>query len=149
MKLNRNIALITVAAGIATLLAGCQALPSVTSAALGAGTAASDTQQKPEANPYQYQINAGFEKAYNAALMSASNMGRVSYQDRTAGLIQFQTGNWITNAQIAKDGSAASASLTFRYVSSSSFDFNSKQKLSEQFVKGITTAGLGVTALKQ
>lgn len=148
MKLHRNIALITMAASLASLLAGCEALPAVSSAAFGAGSAATETQQKPEANPYQYRLNAGFEKAYNAALMSASNMGRVSYQDRTAGLIQFQTGNWITNASITKEGNVSNASLTFRYVSSSSFDFNSKQKLSERFVKGLTTAGLSVSALQ-
>jgi hypothetical protein len=147
MKLNRNIALLTIATGLASLLAGCEALPAVSEAAFGAGSAATETQQKPEANAYQYRINAGVDKAYNAALMSASNMGRVSYQDRSAGLIQFQTGNWITNASITKDGNVSNASLTFRYVSSSSFDFNSKQKLSEQFVKGIATTGLSVNAL--
>lgn len=148
MKLHRNIALITMAASLASLLTGCEALPAVSSAAFGVGSAATETQHKPETNPYQYRVNAGFEKAYNAALMSASNMGRVSYQDRAAGLIQFQTGNWITNALITKEGNASNASLTFRYVSSSSFDFNSKQKLSEQFIKGLATAGLSVNSLQ-
>ena len=144
MKSKRTFAQITAAAGLVALLSGCQILPAVSSAAFGAGAAASDVQQTPEANQYTYRINGGFDQAYNAALMSASNMGRVTFQDRAAGMIQFQSGNWVINAVLTRVGKQTNAALTFRYLSSSNFDFSSKKGLSEQFNKGIVSAGLSV-----
>lgn len=144
MNLNYKIALIAVITGLSTFLTGCGALPAASSAALDAGSASKATEQKQDADQYHYRINTNFGKAYNTALMSASNMGRITYQDRESGLIQFQVGNWITNASITKEGDHANAALTFRYVPSSSFDFNSKKKLATAFIKGIAEAGLGV-----
>lgn len=148
MKLNYKIALIATVAGLSTFLTGCGALPAASSAAMDAGSASKATEQKQEADQYQYRISAPFSKAYNTALMSASNMGRVTYQDRESGLIQFQTGNWVTNASITKEGDHANAALTFRYVPSTGFDFNSKKKLADAFIKGIAETGLGVSPVR-
>lgn len=144
MKSFRNIALIASTTAAFSLLTGCQTLPAVTSAALGLGTSAADIKQSPKTNPFTYRIAGNFDQAYNSALLSATNMGRVSFQDRASGMIQFQTGNWIVNAALTKAGKQTNAVLTFRYVTSASYDFNSKKGLSDQFTKGIAATGLKV-----
>lgn len=141
----RSIFLVSATAATFSLLTGCQSLPGVASAALGLGSSTTATQQNPEANPHAYKINGSFDQAFNAALLSATNMGRVSFQDRASGMIQFQTGNWIVNASLTKAGKQTNAALTFRYAISSSFDFNSKKILADKFTQGIVATGLKVT----
>lgn len=146
MNIIRKFLPIATGAVIFAMLAGCQSLPTITAAA---GSLIGAPDQGTELGKYIYRVEADYDQAYSAALLSASGMGRVNFQDRAAGMIQFQKGNWVINAALLRSGPQTFVGMTFQYFPSANFDFNSKTAMAEAFTGGISKTGLNVVSTKE
>ena len=106
--------------------------------ACGALTSVADSKQVPSVARYSSTKSA--DHLFTAAVQSLSGMGQIVSNDRESRVAQGKKGNWVISATINPYSSGSTVAVTARYVPSNRYDFNSRDRLTSEFVTGVERA---------